>query len=124
VARRQRLSEAQIAELFDPPTDQRELVRHFTLSPVDIAAVLRCWGDRNHLGYALMLCCLRYPGRALRKYLRSGSVEPKFKVPDRPSKLDAFADKLSDWLKSETAKSRKQKRDDQTASRGSDLAGI
>ena len=28
MARRQRLSETQIAELFDPPTEQRELVRH------------------------------------------------------------------------------------------------
>ena len=32
MARPQRLSEAQIAELFDPPTEQRDLVRHFTLS--------------------------------------------------------------------------------------------
>jgi hypothetical protein len=37
VARRQRLSETQIAELFDPPAEQRELVRHFTLSFADIA---------------------------------------------------------------------------------------
>ena len=32
VPRRQQLTEAQIAALFDPPTDQRELVRHYTLS--------------------------------------------------------------------------------------------
>jgi transposase len=37
-------------------------------------------------------------------------VEPSFKIPDRPSKLDAFADKLSAWLRSEASKSRKQKR--------------
>ena len=35
MARRQRLSETQIAELFDPPTEQRELVRHYTLSETD-----------------------------------------------------------------------------------------
>jgi hypothetical protein len=35
---------------------------------------------------------------------------PKFKVPDRPSKLDPFADRISAWLKSETNKPRKQKR--------------
>ena len=64
MARRQRLSEAQIAELFDPPTEQRELVRHFTLSRRGLAAILRCRGDHNRLGYALMLCYLRYPGRA------------------------------------------------------------
>jgi len=66
VARRQRLSETQIAELFDPPTEQRELVRHYTLSEADLAAIARCRGDHNRLGYALMRCYLRYPGRALR----------------------------------------------------------
>ena len=45
-----------------------------------------------------------------RKYLRSDGVEPKFKVPDRPSKLDPFADRLSAWLKTEANKPRKQKR--------------
>jgi hypothetical protein len=37
-------------------------------------------------------------------------VEPKFKVPDRSSKLDPFAEKLSGWLRIEAGKSRKQKR--------------
>ena len=46
----------------------------------------------------------------IKKYLKSGAVEPKFSVPDRPSKLDPFAEKLSAWLKTETAKSRKQRR--------------
>ena len=66
MARRQRLSDIQITELFDPPTDQRELVRHFTLSAADLAAIRRCRGDHNRLGHALMLCYLRFPGRALR----------------------------------------------------------
>ncbi len=46
----------------------------------------------------------------IRKYLRSGAVEPKFKVPERPSKLDPFAQKLIGWLRIEAGKSRKQKR--------------
>jgi hypothetical protein len=50
VARLQRLSEAQIAELFDPPTEQRDLVRHFTLSEADLGAIRRCRGDHNRLG--------------------------------------------------------------------------
>ena len=66
MARRQRLSETQIAELYDPPTEQRELVRHFMLSEADLAANRRCRGDHNRLGHALMLCYLRYPGRPLR----------------------------------------------------------
>jgi transposase len=46
----------------------------------------------------------------IRKYLRAGTVEPKFKVPERPSKLDPFAEQLSGWLRIEAGKSRKQKR--------------
>jgi len=66
VARRQHLTDAQIVELFNPPTDQRELVRHYTLSDADLAAIRRGRGDPNRLGHALMLCYLRYPGRELR----------------------------------------------------------
>lgn len=46
----------------------------------------------------------------IRKYLKAGTVEPRFSVPERPSKLDPFADKLAAWLKTETSKSRKQQR--------------
>jgi transposase len=46
----------------------------------------------------------------IRKYLRADTVDPKFRVPVRPSKLDAFAQKLSDWLRVEAGKSRKQRR--------------
>ena len=67
--RRQQLTEAQIAVLFDPPTDQRELIRHYTLSAADLAAIRRCRGDHNRLGHALMLCYLRYPGRPLNSAL-------------------------------------------------------
>jgi transposase len=46
----------------------------------------------------------------IRKYLRSGTVEPAFRVPERPSKLDPYAEKLSAWLKTEAGKSRKGRR--------------
>jgi hypothetical protein len=42
--------------------------------------------------------------------LRTDGVEPKFNAPDRPSRLDPFADKLSHMLRQEAGKSRKQKR--------------
>jgi hypothetical protein len=61
--RRQQLTETQIAALFDPPTDPRELIRHYTLSAGDLAIVHRCRGEHNRLGRALMLCYLRFPGR-------------------------------------------------------------
>ena len=46
----------------------------------------------------------------IKKYLKAGTIEPKFSAPERPSKLDPFADKLAAWLKTESAKSRKQRR--------------
>ena len=61
MARRHQLTEVQISELFDPPSDQRELVRHYTLSDTDLAAIRRCRGDHNRLSHALMLCYPRYP---------------------------------------------------------------
>ena len=64
--RRQQLTESQTAALFDPPTESRELTRHYTLSAGDLAIVHRCRGEHNRLGCALMLCYLRYPGRPLR----------------------------------------------------------
>lgn len=44
------------------------------------------------------------------KHLAANTIEPKFATPDRPSKLDPFAEKLAGWLKAEAAKPRKQKR--------------
>ena len=46
----------------------------------------------------------------VKKHLKADTVEPKFAISDRPSKLDPFAEKLSGWLKSEASKSRKQRR--------------
>ena len=60
------MTETQIAALFDPPTEPRELVRHYTLTETDLAMIRRCRGDHSRLGYALMLCYLRHPGRPLR----------------------------------------------------------
>jgi hypothetical protein len=36
-------------------------------------------------------------------------VEPEFRVPERPSKLDPYAEKLTGWLRLEAGKSRKQR---------------
>ena len=46
----------------------------------------------------------------VKKHLKADTVEPKFAISDRASKLDPFAEKLSGWLKSEASKSRKQRR--------------
>ena len=44
------------------------------------------------------------------KHLAANTIEPKFATPERPSKLDAYAEKLAGWLKTEAGKSRKQRR--------------
>ena len=46
----------------------------------------------------------------VKKYLREGVSEPKFKTPLRPSKLDPYADRLSVWLLIQMRKSRKVRR--------------
>ena len=102
MARRQRLSEAQIAELFDPPTEQRELVRHFTLSTADLATIRRCRGDHNRLGHALMLCYLRFPGRALRASERPPAILLAF-VADQ---IRVLPDSIDEYLAAERTRQR------------------
>ena len=77
---------------------------------MELLSVIRRWAFRDNLSIREISRRTGLSRNTIRKYLRSGSVEPRFKTPDRPSKLDAFADKLSAWLRSEASKSRKQKR--------------
>ena len=44
------------------------------------------------------------------KHLAANTIEPRFATPERPSKIDPFAEKLAGWLKTEAGKSRKQRR--------------
>lgn len=50
-----------------------ERVRYYTLSPEEIQLIQKRRGDANQLGFAIQLCYLRYPGRAL---------QPQEAVPD------------------------------------------
>jgi Domain of unknown function (DUF4158) len=97
MARQQQLSEAQIVALFDPPTEQRELVRHYTLSEADLAAIRRCRGDHNRLGRALMLCYLRYPGRPL----RIGERPPEPLLAFVAEQIDVLPQTIGDYLSAE-----------------------
>lgn len=71
--RRRALTEGQLEDLFALPVAESDLIRHWTLSEADLAAIGRRRGDANQLGYALQLCAFRYPGRLL----RSGDAIPK-----------------------------------------------
>jgi hypothetical protein len=91
--RRQQLTETQITALFDPPTEPRELVRHYTLTETDLAMIRRCRGDHSRLGYALMLCYLRYPGRPLRTDERPPAALVSFvaeQVEVHPEAIDGY----------------------------------
>ena len=75
-----------------------------------LLSVIRRWALRDRISIRAISRRTGLSRNTIRKYLRSGAVEPKFKVPDRPSKLDRFADKLAHWLKVEAGRSRKHKR--------------
>ena len=67
MARRQLLSNDTWARHLEPPADEREIARHYTLGPDDLAHVIDKRGDANRLGYALVT-------------LKSG-VTPSFFMP-------------------------------------------
>ncbi|KAB2758413.1 DUF4158 domain-containing protein, partial [Brucella anthropi] len=51
--------------LFDIPTDEDSLMRHYSLSPADRLEIEVRRREHNRLGFAVQLCLMRYPGRAL-----------------------------------------------------------
>ena len=77
---------------------------------MELLSVIRRWHYRDHFSIREISRRTGLSRNTVRKYLRSDSVEPKFAVPERPSRLDPHADKLSHMLRHEAGKSRKQKR--------------
>ena len=75
-----------------------------------LLSVLRRWHYRDHLSIREIAKRTGLSRNTVRKYLRSDKVEPQFKVPERPSKLDPFVERLMVWLRREMGRSRKQKR--------------
>jgi transposase len=77
---------------------------------MDLLSVIRRWHFRQGMAIREIKRRTGLSRNTIRKYLRADAVEPVFKMPDRPSKLDPFAEKLTGWLRVEAGKSRKQKR--------------
>lgn len=77
---------------------------------MDILSVIRRWALRDKLPIREISRRTGLSRNTIRRYLRAGIVEPKFRAPSRPSKLDPYADKLSGWLLTEQRKSRKERR--------------
>ena len=63
--RRSILTERQRSALFDLPTDETLMLRHYTLADDDIEHINERRRPENKIGFALQLCALRYPGRLL-----------------------------------------------------------
>jgi len=77
---------------------------------MELLSVIRRWRYRDRYSIREIARRTGLSRNTVRKYLRSDSVEPKLSVPDRSSKLDPYADKLSQMLRQEAGRSRKQKR--------------
>jgi len=79
---------------------------------IDMAflGVIRRWALREHRSIREIAKRTGLSRNTIRKYLRSGVTEPKFRIPERASKLDKFAAQLAGWLKSEAVKSGKERR--------------
>lgn len=60
------LTLAQRSMLFDPPSDPETVMRLYTLGSEELAEIFRRRRPANRLGFAIQLCYLREPGRALR----------------------------------------------------------
>lgn len=61
------MSERQRQALLALPDTEDEVVRHHILDAADLAAVAEAITPETRLSYALQLCCLRYPGRNLKR---------------------------------------------------------
>ena len=67
MAHQELLTEAQRFLLQAPASDERGMVCHYTLSSEDLVLIGRRRRDPNRLGYTIMLCYLRFPGRILQQ---------------------------------------------------------
>jgi TnpA family transposase len=59
------LTAAERSALLAFPSEKSELIRLYTFSEQDLSVIKQRRGDSNRLGFAVLLCALRYPGQAL-----------------------------------------------------------
>lgn len=87
MARRNILKAQDRQRLFDIPADEDSLIRHYSLSAADRLEIDLRRREHNRLGFAVQLCVMRHPGRALAagetppramlKYVRSATVQDR-----------------------------------------------
>lgn len=91
--RRQILSDRQRAALFNLPTDEATLLRHYTLADDDIEHIRSRRRAHNRFGFALQLCVFRYPGRLL----QPGEVIPSEITEFLAAQLGIAPEDLTDY---------------------------
>ena len=87
--------ERQRAALLALPDTEDAVVRYHSLSPDDLVAIARARTPKTRLGYALQLCCLRYPGR----HLREGETLPAIMLDHIAEQIDIDAGALAGFAR-------------------------
>ena len=75
-----------------------------------LLSVIRRWRLRDGMAIREIARRTGLSRNTVRKYLSSGVTDPRYPDRQSPSKLDGFVDKLAAWLKTESHKGRKQRR--------------
>lgn len=89
------MTAAQREALLALPDAEELLVSHHGLDERDLAAVNAARTPETRLGYALQLCCLRYPGR----HLRRGELLPGPMLSHIAEQIDVDADVIAGFAK-------------------------
>jgi hypothetical protein len=85
----------QRAALLALPDDEAAIVKHYSLSDEDMAAIDTARTPATRLGYALQLCCLRYPGR----HLRQGELLPAVMLDHIAEQVGVDANVIADFAR-------------------------
>jgi TnpA family transposase len=62
MARRRLLSDELLAPFWAWASDERTIVRHYTLSLADLDLIAKKRTASNRLGFAVLMCGMRFPG--------------------------------------------------------------
>ena len=92
MARRSLLTGDERRRLFDLPVDDRDVARHYTLSPDDLKWIEARQGPANQLGAAVQLALLRHPGFGLRAGEAVPSPVLRFLADQVHAPVTAFTD--------------------------------
>lgn len=89
------MTERQRAALLALPDSEAMVVRHYSLDTHDLDAIATARTPATRLGYALQLCCLRYPGR----HLRQGELLPAVLLDHIAEQVGVDAQVIADFAR-------------------------